>query len=209
MKPRHWRGLEVKVRRPIIIVIGALVLTLGGALNGCARGSTSREPPLQLIPNMDNQPKYRAQAASNFFYNGSVMQKPVPGTIARGDLHEDSEFFQGTNVWGEWVQKNPLDVDARVLARGKERYLIYCAPCHNPSGDGQGLLAQKAHVRTQNLLEEMVRTMPDGSLYNVISNGVGLMPAYRFPIPPEDRWAIVAYMRRMQEQHPNAESESP
>ncbi|MFQ5700434.1 MAG: c-type cytochrome [Acidobacteriota bacterium] len=182
--------------------MSAVVGAVGLVLLGCARGSTSRKPPLELIPNMDEQPKYKPQSSSGFFYNGSTMQKPVPGTIARGDLREDGEFFEGKTVWDEWVRENPLAVDERVVARGKDRYLIYCAPCHNASGDGRGLLAEKAHVRTADLLGEKVRTMPDGRIYHVISDGAGLMPGYRYPIRARDRWAIVAYVRRMQQKAP-------
>ncbi len=180
--------------RPRTLLALAVLLLLGG----CVRGCPSRRPPIHPNPNMDRQPKYRPQAASAFFYDGAAMQKPVPGTVARGELAEDREFYSGRNLWGFPVMANPLTGQPGVLARGRERYGIYCAPCHGEGGDGQGMLQERAKVETADLTEERIRQLPDGRLFQVISDGTGLMPGYRYPIPPRDRWAIVAHLRQLQ-----------
>jgi mono/diheme cytochrome c family protein len=180
-------------------VLGVLVLTSLVAVSGCARGCTSSRPPIHLNPSMDDQPKVRPQAASNFFYNGAAMREPVPGTIAIGGLQEDGAFFTGKGADGEFVATNPVTLDEAVLARGRERYGIYCQPCHDARGDGKGILFQRGNVPTATFHQDKVLKYPDGQIFDVITNGVGLMSGYKWPIPPADRWAIVAYVREMQQ----------
>jgi mono/diheme cytochrome c family protein len=177
----------------------ALAVALAAGLAGC-RGMTSTKPPVHLNPSMDNQPKARAQSESDFFYDGASMRVPVPGTVARGELREDRAFFEGRDAAGNDLARSPVEATPEVLARGADRYRIYCQPCHDPRGDGKGVLAQRGGVPTTSMHDPKVLTATDGHLYNVIANGQGLMPAYRWPIQPADRWAIVAYVRQMQQQ---------
>ena len=165
---------------------------------GVLRGCTSSRPPIHINPSMDDQPKLRAQAESDFFYDGSGMRPPVPGTVARGELREDDAYFLGKNPDGTPVAANPIAVDDAVLARGKDRYAIYCQPCHDPRGDGKGILAQRGGVPTASFHTDKVRAYPDGQLYDIVTNGSGLMPGYRWPIPPADRWAIIAHVRHLE-----------
>lgn len=176
----------------------ALVAVLALLNAGCARGCTSSQPPIHVNPNMDLQPKYKAQAESGFFYDGKVMRPPVPGTIARGELREDRAFFEGRDAAGQPLAASPVEATPELLARGAERYRIYCAPCHDARGDGKGVLATRGNVPTTSLHAEKVLTASDGHIFEVITNGLGLMPGYRWPIPPGDRWAIVARVREMQ-----------
>jgi mono/diheme cytochrome c family protein len=169
-------------------------------LSGCVRGCTSSRPPIHLNPSMDDQPKARAQAASDFFSDGAVMRQPVPGTVPIGGLKEDTAFFTGKGADEQFVATNPVTVDERVLARGRERYAIYCQPCHDARGDGKGILFQRGNVPTASMHQERILKYPDGQLFDVITNGQGLMAGYRWPIPPADRWAIVAYVRDLQRQ---------
>ena len=178
-------------------VLGALVLSTV-FLAGCARGCTSSRPPIHLNPSMDNQPKVRPQSASTFFYDGSSMRQPVPGTVAIDGLKEDTAFFTGKGADGQFVTANPVTVDDTVLERGKQRYTIYCQPCHDARGDGKGILFQRGNVPTATFHQEKLLKYSDGQLFDVMSNGQGLMPAYKWPIPPADRWAIIAYIRGMQ-----------
>lgn len=164
----------------------------------CVRGCTSSRPPIHINPNMDTQPKAKTQRESEFFYDGSSMRMPIPGTIARGELREDGVFFTGKDAAGKDVAQSPVEATPEVLARGAERFQIYCAPCHDPHGDGKGILAQRGSVPTTSMHSERVLTTTDGHIFDVITNGLGLMPAYRWPIPPQDRWAIVAQVRAMQ-----------
>jgi mono/diheme cytochrome c family protein len=176
-------------------VLGALAFTSLFALTGCARGCTSSRPPIHLNPSMDDQPKARPQAASTFFYDGASMREPVPGTVPIGGLKEDAAFFTGRGADGEFVATNPVPVDQALLERGRQRYEIYCQPCHDARGDGRGILFQRGNVPTASFHQEKIQKYQDGQIFDVITNGTGLMAGYRWPVPPADRWAIVAYVR--------------
>jgi mono/diheme cytochrome c family protein len=176
-------------------------VTSAFALTGCARGCTSSRPPIHLNPSMDDQPKVRTQTASTFFFNGSSMREPVPGTIPIGGLKEDTAFFTGkTGTAGaeQFVATIPVTVDDALVDRGRQRYGIYCQPCHDARGDGRGILFQRGNVPTATFHQEKILKYADGQIFDVITNGQGLMPSYRWPIPPADRWAIVAYVRALQ-----------
>jgi mono/diheme cytochrome c family protein len=180
------------------IAIGTVALTSAVALGGCARGCTSSRPPIHLNPSMDDQPKVRPQSASRFFYDGASMREPVPGTVPVGGLEEDGAFFTGKGPDGQFVATIPVPVDEALVARGRERYRIYCEPCHDARGDGRGILFQRGNVPTASFHQEKILKYPDGQIFDVITNGQGLMAGYRWPIPPADRWAIIAYVRQLQ-----------
>jgi mono/diheme cytochrome c family protein len=165
---------------------------------GCARGCTSSRPPIHLNPSMDNQPKVRAQSASPFFFNGASMREPVPGTVAIGGLKEDGPFFTGKGADGQFIASIPHPVDDQLVERGRDRYRIYCQPCHDARGDGKGILFQRGKVPTASFHQDKIQQYPDGQIFDVITNGQGLMAGYRWPITPADRWAIVAYVRQLQ-----------
>jgi hypothetical protein len=179
-------------------VLSAIVLTSVLALGGCARGCTSSRPPIHLNPSMDDQPKVLAQTASAFFYDGASMRQPVPGTIPIGGLQEDGAFFTGKGRDEQFVATIPMNVDEAFVERGRQRYVIYCQPCHDARGDGKGILFQRGNVPTATYHQEKILKYPDGQIFDVITNGTGLMSGYRWPIPPADRWAIVAYVRELQ-----------
>jgi hypothetical protein len=176
----------------------ALVLL---ALSGCARGCTSSRPPIHLNPNMDIQPRYEPQAASDFFYNGAVMRPPVPGTVARGELRDllnQGPYWTGKDAGGAFVAAVPVAVNDAVRERGAERFNIYCAACHDKGGDGKGILFERGKVPTPSFHIDRLRQMPDGQIFDTITNGLGLMPSYRYPIPVPDRWAIIVHLRALQ-----------
>jgi mono/diheme cytochrome c family protein len=181
--------------RALALVI-ALLAPLG--LQGCLRGCSSSEPPVLINWSMFNQPKYKAQAKSKFFYDGKTMRPPVPGTIARGHLHEDLVQVTGMDPDGKPVATSPVAADDALLARGAERYGIYCQPCHDERGEGKGVLSERAKVPTANLMDKRIVEMPDGQIFDTVTNGKGLMASYRYPIVAHDRWAIIAYVRSMQ-----------
>ncbi len=187
-------GGQARTRR----VLGVLALASAVAAGGCARGCTSSRPPIHLNPSMDDQPKVRPQAASTFFRDGASMREPVAGTVAIGGLKEDGPFFTGRGADGQFVATSPVPADERVVARGRERYRIYCQPCHDARGDGKGILFQRGNVPTASFHQEKTLKYTDGQIFDVITNGQGLMAGYRWPIPPDDRWAIVAYLRQLQ-----------
>ena len=179
-------------------VLGGLAFTSLFALTGCARGCTSGSPPIHINPSMDDQPKVLTQTASSFFYNGQSMREPAPGTIAIDGLKEDTAFFTGKGADGKFVATIPRPVDDALLERGRQRYTIYCQPCHDARGDGKGILFQRGNVPTASYHQDKILNYPDGQIFDVITNGVGLMQGYRWPIPPADRWAIVSYVRQLE-----------
>jgi len=175
------------------------LIALAALTAGCVRGCRSSRPPIHLNPNMDEQPRYDAQAAADFFYDGKVMRAPVEGTVARGELVEDDAFTTGRDAAGEFLTEIPALSEAQ-RARGAERYGIYCQPCHDPRGLGQGILYQYGGVPTASFHDEQRLAYPPGRVFDVITNGSGLMQGYRWPIPPADRWAIVAHVQELQQQ---------
>ena len=176
-----------------LLLVAVLVLA------GC-RGMTSSKPPIHPNPNMDQQPKARPQSESDFFYDGASMRAPVPGTVARGELREDRAFFEGKDAAGADVAHSPVESTPERLARGADRFGIYCRPCHDARGDGKGVLAERGGVPTTSLHDPKVLTATDGHIFTVITNGQGLMPNYRWQVPPADRWAIIAYVRQLQQE---------
>jgi hypothetical protein len=166
--------------------------------SGCFQGTPSQNTPIHLNPNMDNQEKYLPFQKSHFFEDGLGMRMPVPGTIARGHLHEDDIYFTGKNPDGSFIKKNPIEITMPVLERGQQRYNIYCAPCHDQVGDGQGMVIKKGFLPPPSFHLDRIRVFPDGYYYNVITNGIRNMPSYKAQIPVIDRWAIIAYVRALQ-----------
>jgi mono/diheme cytochrome c family protein len=196
-------------RSRLVRMLGTLALSSLVALTGCVRGCTSSRPPIHLNPSMDDQPKVRPQTASTFFYDGASMRQPVPGTVPIGGLKEDTAFFTGKGADGQFVATIPVTVDEAVLERGRERYTIYCQPCHDARGDGKGILFQRGNIPTPSFHLERILKHPDGFIFDVITNGFALMPAYRWPIPPADRWAIVAYVRELERKRPASPAGAP
>jgi len=176
------------------------------ALSGCGllRGCTSTAPPIHINPSMDDQPKLLPQASSDFFYNGSGMRLPVEGTVARNELREDDAFYRGMGPDGKPVATIPVTIDDAILARGAARYAIYCQPCHDARGDGKGILFQRGNVPTSSFHSDKIRAYPDGQMFDIMTNGSGLMPSYKWPISPADRWAIIAHIRKLERERADA-----
>jgi hypothetical protein len=148
--------------------------------------------------NMAKQPKYhRPLEASDFFEDGQASRPLVEGTVARGQLRVDRAFYEGRS--GEaMIDHVPMDVDRTVLERGRERFNIYCSPCHGWVGDGQGMIVKRGFSPPPSLHEQRLRDAPAGHFFHVITHGHGAMYSYASRVPPEDRWAIVAYIRALQ-----------
>ncbi len=175
---------------------GSLALVCAALLGLGACSTKSRTPPIQIFPDMKDQPKYLPQAENSFFHDGRELRRPVPGTVARGALKEDEAFYTGSAAGA--FASNPLPIDMDTLKRGQERFNIYCAPCHDKTASGRGIVATRASWLASNLTEDRIRQMPDGQLFDTITNGKRTMPAYRFQVEERDRWAIVAYLRALQ-----------
>jgi hypothetical protein len=189
-----------RTRRPNRSFSRAALLLVPALLSlGCVRGCKSPLSPIHPNPNMDYQLKAEPQAESQFFYDGMTMRQPVPGTVARGGLREDETFYTGKDADGQYLTSIPVQVDQALLDRGEGRFAIYCQPCHDKRGLGQGILFQYGNVPTASFHDEQRRGYPDGQIFDVITNGVGLMQGYKWPISAGDRWAIVAHVNRLQE----------
>ncbi len=177
-----------------LLLITASVVGIAGF-----RGTVSRKPPLEVFPDMKRQPKLRPQKPSEFFADRRDSRLPVPGTVPADALLEDSPVASG-HVPGttNFVAANPLPITAEMLARGKQRYTIYCSPCHSPVGDGNGIITKYGLLKAGNFHDPRIAKMPDGELFNTITVGKNQMPSYAAQVSVSDRWAIIAYVRALE-----------
>ena len=146
---------------------------------------------------MNDEPRYKPLAASDFFSDHQSARPQVPGTIARGHLRLDQAFYTGT-MNGVFVDAFPVAVTRDLLARGQERFEIFCSPCHGRLGDGDGMVVERGFRRPPSYHIDRLREAPVGHFFDVITNGFGAMASYASRVPPADRWAIVAYVRALQ-----------
>lgn len=181
----------------VLIILATLsLLTL--AVMG-VRGMTSRRPPLMVFDDMDDMPKYKNQAGSEFFPDGRQMRPIPPGTVAWGRdagrpdssvLYSDAGAFQTKRI--------PMAIDAPLLQRGQKLFTVNCAVCHGGFGDGNGITVKYGQAPPANYHTDRLLQVTDGYIYQVITEGKGLMGPYGPNIKPADRWAIVAYVRALQ-----------
>ncbi len=146
---------------------------------------------------MHVQPKLLPLSQSDFFEDGRGSRSLMPGTIARGQLREDTYLYTGM-INGKPGDMLPFPATREVLERGRERFNIYCAPCHSRLGDGNGMIVQRGFRRPPSYHTPQLRGAPLGHFYDVITNGFGAMPDYAAQVPVNDRWAIAAYIRVLQ-----------
>lgn len=146
---------------------------------------------------MHDQPRFKPLAESDFYADLRSARAPVEGTVARGQVHEDAYFYTGKMGQnpGDYM---PFAVTQADLDRGRERFNIYCAPCHSRLGDGNGMIPQRGYRHPPSYHDERLRKAPLGYFFQVITEGFGAMPDYAAQIPPRDRWCIVAYIRALQ-----------
>ena len=163
---------------------GALVALLAASAAGCR-------------VDMHVQPKLKPDAASAFFEDGRANRPEIPDTVARGHLRTDELLYTG-RVKGVAADQFPFPVTAEVLKRGRERYNIYCSPCHDYTGSGQGIIVQRGFPPPPSYHLDRLRQAPAGHFFEVMTEGFGAMYSYAGRITPEDRWAIVAYIRALQ-----------
>lgn len=189
-----------------VFVIAAVVSILG------FRGTLSEKPPLEVFPDMDRQARYKPQAENSFFADRR-NDRPVPvNTVARGNYlnyeqvfskdFDDTDlgrttFLQGKNPDGNWVQKLPVDVDYSLMEMGREKYEIFCTACHGAAGDGNGVTKPYGILATS-YHDDRLRNEADGYIFDVITNGKGLMYGLKDRLAPEERWAVVLYVRALQ-----------
>jgi mono/diheme cytochrome c family protein len=146
---------------------------------------------------MQDQPRYQPFERSAFFADRRASRPLLPGTVARGQLHENVVLQTGKSEAG-FTQEIPVTMDRALLDRGRERFDIFCSPCHDRTGSGRGMIVRRGYKQPTSFHTDRLREMPAGYLFHVITNGFGVMPGYAAQVPPADRWAIVAYVRVLQ-----------
>ena len=146
---------------------------------------------------MHDQPKYVPLRPSSFFADNSSARLLPAGTVARGQLRDDTLLYTG-KVGEEQATEFPFPVDATVMARGQEAYNAYCAHCHGLTGAGDGMVVQRGFTKPPSLFEDRLKTAPVGYVFDVITNGFGAMPDHASQVKVTDRWAIAAYVRALQ-----------
>lgn len=146
----------------------------------------------QIQQDMARQPKNKPLTPTSFFEDGRSERPLVENTVARGSLADDDLFVsKDSNAF-------PLPLTPALLSRGQERYKIFCTPCHGLQGDGNGMVAMRGMKHPPTYHQDRLRQVPNGYLYDVVTNGFGAMLGYSAQIPPADRWAIIAYVRALQ-----------
>jgi len=146
---------------------------------------------------MHDQPKYIPLRQSSFFGDSRSARPFVAGTVARGQLRDDVLLYTGKQN-GADATMFPFAIDTAVMARGRERFDIFCSPCHGRTGQGDGMIVRRGYRRPPTFHQDRLRDAPVGHFFDVVTNGFGAMPDYATQIKPPDRWAIIAYLRALQ-----------
>lgn len=175
---------------------------LGLLLGGC-RGTKFDDPPVHFNPNMDQQWRVDRQEPDPFFADKRGMRMPPAGTMVSGELEATDaaqEHLHEGIVDGRFTDVLPegMTLDAALLAHGQDRYQIYCTPCHNLTGRGDGVVVQRGYAPPQSFMEPRLRAYPLGRIVNVLKHGKANMPSYADQVPVRDRWAIAAFVRALQ-----------
>ena len=148
---------------------------------------------------MHTQPRYNPYDPTDFFGDGQSARLPVAGTIPRGEMTlGPAELLNTGKVNGQPSEAFPYPVTKEIVERGRERYDVFCAPCHGFAGDGDGMIVQRGFRHPPSIHDDRLRTAPAGHFFEVITNGFGVMFPYGYRVPPRDRWAIIAYIRALQ-----------
>ncbi len=164
------------------VILGFLIMLLG--VTNCRQ-------------DMHDQPRFEPLEANAFFSDGRASRPLIEGTVARGHLKLDKHFYTG-KVDGELVATFPFPITEDVLKRGRERYNIFCTPCHDGIGSGNGMIVQRGFRPPPSFHIERLRGIPVGHFFDVMTSGLGAMYDYADRISARDRWAIAAYIRVLQ-----------
>lgn len=197
-----------RIPKPLVytLIIAACASLVPFAAFAQARSSKMEEGRRHLVWDMDFAPSYKAQDGNPLFEDGRAMRTPPAGTVARGHLQADDHMYRGKRPNGDFALTLPqgIEADEETMELGKAQFGIYCAPCHGYAGEGNGMINARASVLGQgwvpptNLHEARLRTMPAGEIFNTITHGIRNMQGYGSQISPEERWAIILYIRALQ-----------
>ena len=150
---------------------------------------------------MHHQAKIKPFRESTFFADGTSARPLPEGTVARGFLRADAALWRGQGPDGKFVEQIPVPLTRALLLRGQERFNIFCSPCHGRTGEGQGMIVQRGFKRPNSFHVDRLRAERAGYFFDVMTNGFGQMSSYAVQVTPEDRWAIVAWIRTLQASH--------
>lgn len=201
-------------------ILFALLVILVVSIAGF-RGQKSTLPPVEIFPDMDQQPKVKAQVPGSFFADGRGNRKPVEGTVPLGysiPLHKPVDgsvgeatgpykqiyfssaptYFDTGKIGDQWGTGMPFEISSELMERGRERFTITCAVCHGATGAGNGIASKFGLATIANLHQERIRNMADGEIFNTITNGKNTMMGYGDRIQVQDRWLVIAYLRALQ-----------
>ncbi len=188
----------------VLLVLVALSLVPLGLIYKAQHEGKSRTR-IQVVYDMDDQSYHKPQTVNSFFADGMAMRPHPDGTVARGMLRDDDGYYLGVERDTIFVERLPMPITRELVDRGRDRFNVFCAPCHGQSGNGNGLVQLRAAALAEgtwtpptDLTSRTVIDRPAGHIYNTITNGIRTMPAHAAQIDPDDRWAIVAYMRALQ-----------
>ena len=187
---RKGQGKQGAGRKAVLLALVPL------ALAGCRQ-------------DMHDNPRYEPLEASRVHADGASARPLVEGTVPRGFLRDDELLYTGLTDEGLPAEEFPFAVTRAVLDRGEDRYNIFCAPCHSKVGDGRGMVVQRGYRQPPTFHDDRLRAVPPGYVFDVITNGFGVMPDYRSQIDVRDRWAIVAYVKALQLSQQATEADVP
>jgi len=204
--------MSLWLRNRVMKKIAYLLLLVVVVLSGC-RGQRSEKPAIHLNPNLDWQAKYKAQMFTQELPEGVVAwgtdQSFSDAETRATYLKEDSRYYFGKTASGAFVSKIPVEVTEAMMKRGQERYTIYCGMCHDQTGAGRGMVVKRGFPIPPSFHDDRLLAVEDGYVFDVITNGVRTMPAYRKQINEADRWAIVAYVRALQKMNTGSLKDVP
>jgi mono/diheme cytochrome c family protein len=203
-------GLPGNIKAKLWITAGVMLIPIGMVYQSW--DSTTTQPRVHLVKDMDKQDRFRAQGETSFFEDGRMSRSQIEGTVAEGQFFEDASFVSGKDG-DNYITTIPaaLTVDEKFLADGKKGFDVHCGLCHGDTGAGDGMIHQRASelaaqgeaiwVQPTDLNGVRIMDMADGQIFETISNGLNTMPAYAGQIPVEQRWQIIAYVRALQAEY--------
>ena len=199
--------------KPYFFTLGFVVLFIVATAG--FRGMKSVRPPIEIFSDMVRQPKIKAQVPSSFYADGRAAREPVRGTVPFGYsmparhaaasgpygalvFSSGTSYFDTGKMGSSWGTGLPVETTAELLARGRERFTIHCAPCHGATAAGNGIASKFGLITIASLQQPRIREMADGEIFHTLTNGKNSMVGYGDRVQVPDRWAIIAYLRALQ-----------
>lgn len=184
------------------------LIALAVVATACGQNVLGSDLYFEMFDDMRNQPRYEPYERSEFFADGRSSRPPVEGTVARGQLKDSDHLYTG-KIDGKLATTFPFPVTDTVMARGRDRFEIFCAPCHDMVGSGKGMVVRRGFKEPPSFHIDRLRQAPPGHFVDVMTIGFGAMYPYADRVSAEDRWAIAAYIRALQLSQHSAATDTP